>query len=102
MSSNEENMKKDIKDKANDVYEKGKYQASKAYEEGKDKAESTLHSIKDTASTLYEEGKKQYQNAESYIGESTDELIKHIKEKPLSSVLIAGAAGWLLSKLLKK
>lgn len=100
--SNFNQDKNEIKKKANDVYENGKKYVSDFYEDNKEKAEAMVGTLKDAASNLYDEGKKNYQTAEQYMSETTDELIKSIRAKPLTSVLVAGAVGWLLSSLLKK
>jgi ElaB/YqjD/DUF883 family membrane-anchored ribosome-binding protein len=54
------------------------------------------------ASKLYKEGKHTINDIEDSICEYSDELVKTIKEKPLTALLIAGGIGFLLSHLLKK
>ena len=94
--------KNEAKDKVKDIYDNTKKQATDAYEEGRDKAQSAVEAVQDMACDLYHEGKKYVHVAEKYAVDTTDELIKSVKEKPLTSVLIAGAIGWVLSSLLKK
>ena len=69
--------------------------------------------VAEAASDLLDEGKKwahemgdegihKAHQAEEQIKECSDQLLKKIQENPLSSVLIAGGIGFLLSKLLRK
>lgn len=69
--------------------------ANDLYEEGKNKAESK-------ANELYEEGKKKVNQIEDNICDYSNEVVKLVKEQPLSSLLIAGSIGFLLSRMLKK
>lgn len=102
MSRNIEQDKKDLKNKANEIYESGKKKAAEFYQDNKDKSESILNTISDAASNLYDDGVQQFHKAEKMIGESKDEVINFIKEKPLTAAVIAGSLGWILSKLTKK
>lgn len=54
------------------------------------------------ANELYEGGMEKVNQAEKQIKEYSDELLKKVQENPLSSILIAGAVGFVLSALLKK
>jgi ElaB/YqjD/DUF883 family membrane-anchored ribosome-binding protein len=58
--------------------------------------------VKDAASELYEEGKQKIGQAQANISDYSDELIETIKGKPITSVLVAGGIGYLLSLLLRK
>lgn len=69
--------------------------------------------VAEAASNLFEEGKKwanevreegvhRVCQAEESIKECSDQLLKKIQENPLTSVLIAGGVGFLLSKILRK
>ncbi|KTC89246.1 MULTISPECIES: DUF883 family protein [Legionella] len=71
-------------------------------DEGIDQADAMYKQAKDKANELYEEGKQAVCDAQDYFKESTDNLIRHVKENPLTSLLIAGGVGFILSSLLKK
>lgn len=86
----------------NDMSDDAKNKAKKLYKEGIDTAESVAHQITEGAANLYEEGKRKVNDLDDCICEYTDELINKVKEKPLTSLLIAGGIGYLLSHLFKK
>jgi ElaB/YqjD/DUF883 family membrane-anchored ribosome-binding protein len=67
-----------------------------------DAASELLNEGKKLAHELYEEGINKVGDAEDHVKKYSDELLKKVQENPLSSVLIAGGIGFLLSKLLKK
>ena len=54
------------------------------------------------ANELYEESLHKVHDAEEHVKEYSDELVKKVKENPLTSLLIAGGIGFVLSALLKK
>lgn len=76
--------------------------AKKIVHKGKDKAESLAHQFTEGTANLYEEGKRKVCDVEESISEHTDVLISKVKEKPITSLLIAGGIGFLLFHLLKK
>ena len=65
-------------------------------------ATELLNEGKKLAGELYEDGLHKVNNAELNVKEYSDELLKKVKENPLTSVLIAGGIGFLLSALLRK
>lgn len=67
-----------------------------------DAASEFLNHGKKLANELYKEGVNQINEVENNAKEYSDELLKKIQENPLTSVLIAGGIGFLLSTLLKK
>ena len=67
-----------------------------------DAASELLKESKKLANELYEGGLEKVSEAEEGMKEYSDELLRKIKENPLSSVLIAAGVGFLLSSLLKK
>lgn len=67
-----------------------------------EQAEALYEHVKGKANEMYEEGKKTVCDAHESIKDCTDNLVKHVREKPLSSLLIAGGIGFILSSLLKK
>ncbi|KTD36342.1 hypothetical protein Lnau_1326 [Legionella nautarum] len=71
-------------------------------EEGIEQVDAKYKHAKDKANELYEEGKQAVCDAQDCLKEYTDNLVKHVKEKPLTSLLIAGGIGFILSSLLKK
>jgi ElaB/YqjD/DUF883 family membrane-anchored ribosome-binding protein len=69
--------------------------------------------VREAASDLLDEGKKcvhemrdeglnKMHEAEENIKEYSDQLLKKVQDNPLTSVLIAGGIGFLLSKILGK
>lgn len=79
-----------------------KHKIEQSFEESKDKVEEFYHHTKDKAGELYEEGKRKVCDAQHNLKECSDEIVKYVKEKPLTSLLIAGGVGFILSALLKK
>jgi ElaB/YqjD/DUF883 family membrane-anchored ribosome-binding protein len=67
-----------------------------------DHAEALYEQVKGRANEMYEEGKKSVSHAHDSIKECTDGVIKHVREKPIASLLIAGGIGFILSSLLRK
>ncbi len=67
-----------------------------------DAASDLLNEGKKYAHELYEEGLSKVNEAEDSVKKYSDDLLKKVQENPLTSVLIAGGIGFLLSKLLKK
>ncbi len=49
-----------------------------------------------------DEGKKKMHEVQDELKVYTDEIIKAVQEKPLTSVLIAGGVGFILSSLFRK
>jgi len=67
-----------------------------------DAANELLSESKKLASELYEDGISKLNEAEQQLKNYSELVVKKIQEKPLTSILIAGGIGFLLSKLLKK
>lgn len=67
-----------------------------------DAANELLNESKKLANELYEEGVSKLTEAEQQIKDYSEQLVNKIQEKPLTSLLIAGGIGFLLSKLLRK
>ncbi|MFJ1270213.1 YqjD family protein [Legionella lytica] len=67
----------------------------------KDNAEDMLNKAKEKTEGISDTIKKQACDAQKNIECNYDELVEHIKEKPIASVLIAAGVGYLVSKLLK-
>jgi ElaB/YqjD/DUF883 family membrane-anchored ribosome-binding protein len=65
-------------------------------------ASELLHEGKKIANELYEGGLNRVNDAQDTAKEYSDELVKKVKTNPLTSLLIAGGIGFLLSTLLKK
>lgn len=61
-----------------------------------------IHEGKKRAQELYEDGLNKVNAVEDNFKEYSDHLLQKIQENPLTSVLIAGGIGFLLSKILKK
>ncbi|MFT4059112.1 MAG: DUF883 domain-containing protein [Legionella sp.] len=86
----------------NEKSDEAKYKANKSFNQQKENTESLAHQIREEAEHLYEEGKKTINDLDDTICNYTEELINKVKEKPLTSLLIAGGIGFLVSHLLKK
>jgi len=65
-------------------------------------ASELLNEGKKLAHELYEEGLDKMGDAQREAQEYSDEMLKKVKENPLTSLLIAGGIGFLLSMLIKK
>lgn len=75
-------------------------QASKGHIE--EVASQLLGEGKKRAQDLYEEGKNKVNSLEDNVKEYSNQLLKIVQENPLTTVLIAGGIGFLLSKIMKK
>jgi ElaB/YqjD/DUF883 family membrane-anchored ribosome-binding protein len=100
--NNFEKVKNNLKSDAKELYEETQEQTSSIYSDLKNKTEAASKQVKETVADMYEEGKKKVGQAEDLLGEYSDSLIKAIKEKPLTSVLVATGIGYILSKMFKK
>jgi ElaB/YqjD/DUF883 family membrane-anchored ribosome-binding protein len=67
-----------------------------------DAASALLNESKKWAHEMREEGLNKVGEAEENMKEYSDQLLRKVQENPLTSVLIAGGIGFLLSTLLKK
>lgn len=51
---------------------------------------------------LYEEGLQKVQEAQDQVAEYSKDLAEKVREKPLTALLVAAGAGFILSALFKK
>lgn len=65
-------------------------------------ASDFLNEGKKFANEVYKEGKNQVGEIEDNMKEYSDQLLKKVQENPLTSILIAGGVGFLLSTFFKK
>ena len=65
-------------------------------------ATELLNESKKLVNDLYEDGLHKVSEAQDSVKEYSDELVKKVKQNPLTSILIAGGIGFLLSAILKK
>lgn len=65
-------------------------------------ASDLLHEGKKWVNEMRDEGMDKANQVEQELKECSDQLLKKVQENPLTSILIAGGVGFLLSKLLKK
>lgn len=65
-------------------------------------ASELLRDGRKLANALYEDGLNKVNKTEDHIKEYSDEILDKVKQNPLTSVLIAGGIGFLLSTLLRK
>ena len=61
-----------------------------------------LQEGKKWAHELHDEGLNKVNHVEDQVKEYSDQLLKKVQENPLTSILIAGGIGFLLSKILKR
>ena len=92
---------KEIKNKATQLYDTARENASNAYKETKPKADELAAQINDTAADLYEAGKDKIYEAEGYVEDSITYLAKSVRKQPLTSVLVAAGVGYLFAKFIK-
>ncbi len=67
-----------------------------------EKASELLKEGKNLAGEYYDEGVDKAKHAQDNIKEYGEDILGKIREKPLTSVLIAGGVGFLLSAILRK
>lgn len=65
-------------------------------------ANHLLNEGKKLANEVYEGGLNSLEGVQGELKEYSDELLKKVQKNPLTSLLIAGGVGFLLSLLLKK
>ncbi|MCA0402414.1 MAG: hypothetical protein LCH30_01320 [Proteobacteria bacterium] len=71
-------------------------------QETKDAIEKQYAKMKQNANDILNEGKEKLAETQETVNNYTDELAKKIQTKPLTSVLIAGGIGFILSAIFKK
>lgn len=107
------NKGKDLYDNAREVFEQGKQKTEDVMHKTKDKAQENMHEWKDKADSLYQhakdsaadacaEGKKMLHDWQNSFSGSGEKIIAQVKEKPLTSLLLAAGIGFILSALTKK
>jgi len=79
-----------------------KDKVEKNYEQGKDKAENLYCHAKESATELYEGGMKKIEDVQDAFRCYSNDFVKIVKEKPITSVLIAGGLSILLSAFFKR
>jgi len=65
-------------------------------------AEQLYEQVKYKAHELYEDSKQTVCDAQDHIKDGIDCVISYAKEKPLTSLLIAGGIGFLLASISRK
>lgn len=68
----------------------------------KSAANDLLNDGKRFARALYKDGVHQMDQVEEQVKDLSDDLLKKVQKNPLTSVLIAGGIGFLISLLFKK
>lgn len=68
----------------------------------KEQIHDTYQEIKDKAEGFYNESMKTVCEARDHVKEYSEDLLNQVKDKPLTSLLIAGGIGFILAALLKK
>ncbi|MBA3536520.1 MAG: DUF883 domain-containing protein [Tatlockia sp.] len=95
-----------VKDKTikqtEELGENVKEKASSTYNDIKNHAESMVHQVKEKTADLYEEGKHKVSDIQESAIDYADDFVQNIKDKPLTSVLIAAGVGYVMSLLLRK
>lgn len=67
-----------------------------------DAANNLLNEGKKWVHEMRDEGLHKVNQAEEQVKVQSDQILKKIQENPLSSVLIAGGIGFILSRILRK
>lgn len=93
---------RNVKNKANELYDTAKEKASEAYYGTKPKAEELAAEVKQTTADLYESGKERIDNAQDCVEEYVASMAHSIRKQPVTSVLFAAGIGYLFAKLFKK
>ncbi|MFC3907664.1 YqjD family protein [Legionella dresdenensis] len=81
--------------------ESGQEKVSDVSRQAQQKADDLYHQTKEKAGELYEEGVKRVHEAQDTVKEVCDSLIENVKERPLTSILVAGGVGFILASLLR-
>lgn len=92
---------KEVKQKAGELYESAKEDATDAYYKTKPETEELVSQINATASDLYTCGKEALGQVECEVKHSIACMAKSIRNQPLSSVVLAAGIGYLWAKLTK-
>lgn len=85
-----------------DIAEKAIKKGKVFYKKGQDEVESLADQLSESASDLYEDALNTMNQFDKAACDYTGELINKVKEKPLTSLVIAGGLGFILYHLLKK
>lgn len=91
-----------VESKIKTTFEQERDKANKIYDNVKNETENVYQQFKDSACHMYEEGRKKVSNAQDYLEGQSKELKNAVKDMPLTSLIIAGGIGYLLSLLMKK
>ncbi len=67
-----------------------------------EKANELLEEGKNLAGEYYDEGVEKARHAQESIKEYSDDIVVKIRQKPFTSMLIAGGVGFLLSAILRR
>ncbi len=67
-----------------------------------DAANDLLNEGKKLANEMYENGLNKLNEAEDQMKQYSDQIARKIQDNPLTSILIAGGIGFILSRLLRK
>lgn len=81
-------------DQAENKLSASKHKIKEAYHLASEAATDALDGVKEEAEMKYDEGKYK-------ADELTATVMNYVKEKPIASIGIAFAAGWLFSKITK-
>jgi ElaB/YqjD/DUF883 family membrane-anchored ribosome-binding protein len=95
-------VKNKVLKQSEELGENAKAKVASTYEDLKHNAESIVHQVKEKTADLYEEGKHKVSDIQDSAIDYADDFVKTIKDKPLTSVLIAAGIGYVMSHLLKK
>jgi ElaB/YqjD/DUF883 family membrane-anchored ribosome-binding protein len=87
--------------KAENFYQKSKDKAEDIYDHSKDKAEDMYNQVKDSMHKMYENGKDEVENVQESLEYYSGLLERKIKQKPISSMVIASLIGIGLATLFK-
>ncbi|AUH74280.1 hypothetical protein [Legionella sainthelensi] len=90
-----------LTDKKSGLYQEANDTISSGLKTSKEASENLKEQVKETASNVYQEGKDKFNEIENVVCDYTEKFIQSIKDKPITSILIAGGIGYFLAKIFK-
>lgn len=101
--------KDNVKETANDAMQQGKnvYQQTKdtvsdTLQQGKSKIQNAYQQTRETLDQRMDDVEHFYHQTKDSACNMSEDLIEYVRVKPLTSLLVAGGIGFILSSLLKK
>ncbi len=90
------------KEEAADLLERGKDRISEAYDLFSETVDDVYNQSKNTAKKAYKQGSKMVIDVEENLKEHIEDVGVYIKNKPVTSAIIAAGIGYLIISMLQK